>query len=127
PAHFRFNVLSYTCAVSRWQPTLQPADPGAKASAISWLQAILPDSQTGTGPAVADALSDRRNLCVVLVSDGGASCGAAGRPGHLAMIGSANTQNAQIYTVGFILSPFADKRFLRQVARDSGARYVPVR
>ncbi|GIW72374.1 MAG: hypothetical protein KatS3mg102_1916 [Planctomycetota bacterium] len=122
---FHFNVVAYHCSSSRWRPQRVQATPENKASASAWVNALEATGATGTGPAVALALSDKENFTVVLLSDGAPNCGASGFSGHLNMINSANTQGAVINTFG--IGAYGEfENFLRQVAEMNGGTYVPV-
>ncbi len=121
-SEFEFNVLAYDCDIRRWSAGKQKAEPGPKASAISWVGALRPIGATGTGPATAAALQDKNNFTVVLLSDGAPNCGAND---HLAMIQAANTQRAAIHAFG-IACYGSFEQFMRDVASTSGGRYYAV-
>ncbi len=131
-----FNLIAYDCDLLRWFPAKQRAEPGPKASAISWVGSLRPGGATGTGPAVAAALADKSNFTVVLLSDGAPNCigsgwvddfGAPGGivDGHLSMILSNNTQGAKIHCFG--IDAYGEfEQFMRDVASNTGGRYYPV-
>jgi len=101
PSWFRFDVYGFDCAVQRWQPAPVMADAAARADAISWLYALQAIGQNGTGQAVAQALADDpTNRTIVLVGDGGVGCGPNLPADHLRLILVANTQDAEVHTLG---------------------------
>ena len=122
---FEFNCLAFDCSIYRWSAQKQRAEPGPKAAAVAWVGQLQPMGATGTGPAVASALSDKTNFTVVLLSDGAPNCGASGAAGHLRMIQAANTQGAVIHTFG-IACYGSFEQFMREIASTSGGRYIPV-
>lgn len=123
--NFYFNIIAYDCDVRKWSASKQKADPGPKASAIGWTMGLTAVGATGTGPAVVNALGDKENFTVVLLSDGSPNCGATGIAGHLRMIQTANTQRAAIHCFG--ISCYGDfERFMRDIAITNGGRYIPV-
>lgn len=125
---FKFNVFAYDCDLQRWSPARQQAVPAAKASASGWVSSRQAMGATGTGPAVAAALGDKDNFCVVLLSDGAPNCigySSGSIAQHRAMIRAANTQGAVIHCFG--IGAYGEfEQFLRDVARDSGGQYFPV-
>ena len=123
--NIRFNVIAYSCSLASWKPAMVPADDRNKASAIAWSQALNEQGGTGTGPAVALALSDKQCEAVVLLTDGAPSCGAVGLDGHRRMISSANTQAAAVNVFGLDASG-AWRVFLLQVAGDGHGFYMDV-
>jgi hypothetical protein len=123
---FRFNVITYDCAMLRWASTMRPATPENKAAAIAWVKRQQPKGGgTGTGPAVALGLSEKSNLAIVLLTDGDPNCGALDREGHRQMIRTANTQGATISVFG-IDATGEYRRFCQDVASDSGGAYHDV-
>jgi len=103
PGDFKFNMLAFDCSVFTWMPTMVPADDADKQAAMGWINALQPEDATGTGPAVAAALSDKSNFLVVLLTDGAPNCGAGDESGgssciaaHRAMIKQNNTAPAVI-------------------------------
>lgn len=125
PRNMKFSAVAYSCSMRIWSKTLQEANTANKASAVSWVQGLEPTDATATGPAVALGLSlDRKNLAIVLLTDGAPNCGTARElpEEHRKMIRDANTQNAQIFVFG--ISPHAVCRtFCQQVSNDSHGTY----
>jgi hypothetical protein len=129
---FMFNVFAFECGPIWWSLEMRRAEPSEKASAIAWIRAITPDGATGTGRAVAQALLEKSNFTIVLLSDGAPNCPDynPSHPGydaaqHLRMIQAANTQDAVIHCFG--IACYGEfEAFMRAVASTSGGRYVPV-
>jgi hypothetical protein len=123
-----FDIISYGCDVSLWKPSKVPATAPNKASAIGWVNGLYADDATGTGPAVARALSDKQNFAIVLLSDGAPNCigwNDGSIQQHLQMIDSNNTQKATISCFG-IGAYGAFEQFLRDVAKDNSGQYYSV-
>jgi hypothetical protein len=123
--NFHFNIIAYDCGIQQWQQDMQPADPEHKANALSWIMRMQPRGATGTGPATAQALNDKENMMVVLLTDGIPNCGANGMHGHRQMIQIANTQGATINVFGICASG-TYRAFCQGVASDSGGSYFDV-
>ncbi|MBX3468142.1 MAG: VWA domain-containing protein [Planctomycetes bacterium] len=122
---FSFNIVAYDCGTRLWSQEMKRATDGNKASASAWVGALQPTGATGTGPACALALGDKRNMAVVLLTDGAPNCGASGVEGHRAMIRDANTQGATITVFGIAASG-TYRQFCVNVAGDSGGSYYDV-
>ena len=123
-----FNCLHYGCDVSAWQPSRVKADAAHKASAIGWVGALYADDATGTGPAMAQALAEKDNMTVVLLSDGSPNCigwNDGSIQQHLNMINQNNTQKASISCFG-IGAYGRFEQFLRDVAADNSGQYYSV-
>jgi hypothetical protein len=127
PKEFEFNVFAFDCGLRRWSASKQKADPGPKASAVSWVGHLSTGDATGTGPAVATALSDKANFTVVLLSDGAPNCPFYGDEIRqtLNMILAADTQRAAIHCFG--IACYGEfEQFMRDVASRTGGRYYAV-
>ncbi|MCW8141072.1 MAG: hypothetical protein KIT58_19390 [Planctomycetota bacterium] len=122
---FSFKIVAYDCGTRLWSQEMKRATDGNKASASAWVGALTPTGATGTGPACALALGDKRNMAVVLLTDGAPNCGASGVEGHRAMIRDANTQGATITVFGIAASG-TYRQFCVNVAGDSGGSYYDV-
>lgn len=122
--NMRFNVIAYSCSLHSWSPGLRQATPDAKAGAIQWTYGLKADGGTGTGPAVALALSDRDCMAVALLTDGGPTCGMEFEE-HRIMIRNANHQHAPVNVFG-IDARRRYRDFCLAVAQDSGGTYVDV-
>jgi hypothetical protein len=136
--NFKFNMIAFDCGTRRWSPQMKQADDGNKAAGIAWVRSLQPTGATGTGPAVAMALStDRDNKSVVLLTDGEPNCGVPEYDddwyynesnvmnGHRRMIRNANTQHATINVFGIAASGDY-RRFCVNVASDAGGSYFDV-
>ena len=131
PSTCLFNIVSHDCDQYFWKTGMVAADDPAKTDAYAWIANLQPLGATGTGPAVAAALtSSPTNKLVVLLSDGGANCGAGDESGsdaclaaHRQLILGANTQGAEIDVVGFDSTGSFDQ-FLAGIASDNGGTYV---
>ncbi|HVY62099.1 MAG TPA: hypothetical protein VHF22_10625 [Planctomycetota bacterium] len=127
PPDFEFNVFAFDCGMRRWSASKQKAEPGPKASAISWVTHLQCGDATGTGPAVAAALGDKANFTVVLLSDGAPNCPFYSDEIRqtLNMIVSADTQGAVIHCFG--IACYGEfEQFMRDVASRTGGRYYGV-
>lgn len=128
-SNFRFNVIAYDCGNRRWAPRSLPATPENRAAATAWVLALPALGATGTGPAVAVALSEKENLAVVLLTDGAPNCGAGSSwdttEDHRRMIRAANSQGATIDVFG-IAATGEYRAFCQNVAADSGGSYRDV-
>ncbi len=123
--NFEFNIILYDCSTSQWQPEMQEANETNKQAALGWVHTYAPGGATGTGPSVSQALADKENDLVVLLTDGAPNCGAYGTNGHRTMISSNNTQAATINVFGIAASG-QYRAFCQQVAADSGGSYFDV-
>lgn len=138
---FRFNAIAYSDVVYEFAPRTLEANPLNKAALAAWILNYNARGATATGPAVAQALSDRSNLSVVLLTDGFPNFGVP-LPGitpntppaqwlvmlaqaHRRVIRQANAQGASIDVFG--IATFAETRaFCQGVASDSGGRFTDV-
>jgi hypothetical protein len=130
PDGFLFNLISHDCSVYPWQPGLVAADNTQRTNAIAWVNSLQPLGATGTGPAVADALATTSNKLVILLTDGGANCGAGDESGddaclaaHRAMIVQQNTQGAEIDVYG-VGATGTFETFCEGIASDNGGTYT---
>lgn len=121
----RFNVVSYDCSIKALWPAMRPANDPAKQAACAWVQQLVDLGGTGTGPAVALALSDREVMAVALLTDGAPTCGAPDAERHRQMIHNANVQRASIDVFG-IDATGGYRTFCQNVASDSGGSYFDV-
>ncbi|MEZ0228501.1 MAG: hypothetical protein ACAI25_07730 [Planctomycetota bacterium] len=133
PKSFKFNVLAYSCYTYFWEKELVQADDANKARATKWVNALVANGGTGTGPAVVWALLVRANKLIVLLTDGAPNCGAgdekedeATRSAHLSQIRWANEQNARIDVFG-ISATDVFKQFCVNCAAQNGGSYTDVR
>ena len=118
-----FNVYTYACDRDSFDPGLVAATPANKAAAESYILSKFPAGGSGTGPALREALMEKNNLTVMLVTDGQPNCGAAGTAGHKQMALLENTQLAEIHTFGIAdFGIFAD--FLMELAQETGGIYI---
>jgi hypothetical protein len=125
---FKFNILAYDCDTYPWMPARQQATPAVKASALGWVGRLQALGATGTGPAVCRALQEKDNFTVVLLSDGAPNCigdNDGSIDDHRQMIRAGNTQGAVIHTFG--IGCYGEfEQFLKDVASDSGGKFVKV-
>ena len=122
PETARFNVITYACNRDKFRVSTVLATPSNKATAEVWLLGHFPWGGTGTGPAGVEALLEKDNRTVLLVSNGQPNCGATGTTGHLNMILAENTQGAAIHTFG--IDPYGVFQFLRDLAAATGGIYL---
>jgi hypothetical protein len=130
PKTLEFDVLAFDCSVYLWRNDLTPADEANKQRATEWLNQLQPQGATGTGPAVAEALSIGQTKLVVLLTDGAPNCGAGDGKGshecrmaHRAMISACNTNHAVIHVFG-ICATGDMRNFCMEVAADSGGSFT---
>ena len=136
---FRFNVIAYASVSYQCFDARVPATADNKARLRAWVLNYNPHEYTATGPACAQALSDRENLSVVLLTDGipnwGVTTGAGPNTppaeqetlqadAHRKVIRQANT-GATIDVFG-IAATGNMRAFCQAVASDSGGRYTDV-
>jgi hypothetical protein len=133
PESFYFNVIFYDeCTMACW-PSKKQATAANKASAFSWISTVQPDGWTNTGLAVAEALRDKQNTSVVLLSDGSPNfldCGmvyVGTFEQHRDLIRNSNSQGATVNAFGIGLSADRDARsFMQAVAAENGGSYVEI-
>ncbi len=126
--NIRFNVYTYDCATQRWAGQLQEATTGNKAAACSWVMAQAPGGGTGTGPAVASALTSHRDAhAVVLLTDGSPGCllSETGEE-HRRIIRTANQQQASVSVFGFRTNA-ETRAWCQAVAAENQGSYTDVR
>lgn len=131
--NFNFNVMFYDeCTMSCWT-SKQKATPENKAAAFAWIDTVQPDGWTNTGMAVAQALQDKENQSIVLLSDGSpnfidCSMNYVGTfDQHRELIRNANSQAATINAFGIGVSSDPDARsFMVSVAAQNNGSYIEV-
>lgn len=141
--NFRFNVLVYSTTVRPLWRTTHEANAQRKAQAAAWLTIFNAHGYTATGPAVANALDDKSNLTIALLTDGFPNWGIvstqiASSPNmppaqrlaimsaaHRRVIRQANTQGATIQVFG-LDARGPCRTFCQAVAADSGGSYRDV-
>ena len=123
PSNFIFNVIAYDCGPLPMSPTAFPADPGFKAAAITWVEALFPSGSSDTGRAGVAALNlDPGNRTIVLVSDGSPTCGPTSQASHLCEILTVNDGTADFHT--FSVEGFGDfVTFMQDLASLTGGVY----
>jgi hypothetical protein len=130
PSYWTFTVLAYDDLTRIWRPTLVDANLENKTLSIAWVNALQAYGQTGTGPAVVQALEvDRENLYVVLLTDGAPNYPEPHLPDwHRRIINDGNYQRAKIDVFGIdtALQP-GMRAFCVGVATDSGGTYCDAR
>ncbi|GIW71881.1 MAG: hypothetical protein KatS3mg102_1423 [Planctomycetota bacterium] len=128
PEDYTFNIVVYDECVEQWRPERQRASAENKAAAMGWLDTIVPWGWTNTGGATAQALGDRDNQVILLLSDGApnfldcAQTYVADFETHRRVIRSANSQQAIVNTFGLGLDP-ETRSFLAEVARDNDGTF----
>lgn len=133
PENFFFNVIFYDeCTMHCW-PGKQQATAANKATAFAWIASVQPDGWTNSGMAVAEALRDKANTSVVLLSDGSPNfldCGmvyVGTFQQHQDLIRNSNSQRATVNAFGIGLSSDRDARsFMQTVAAENGGSYVEI-
>ncbi len=132
PSNFQFNMMSYDCGMYPWMGAFVAANDSNKQAAVQWISELQPLGATGTGPAVATALSVASCKLIVLLTDGAPNCGAGDQFGddeciqaHLQMINSANKQHTVINVFG-ISATDVFRTFCMTVASDNGGTYTDV-
>lgn len=132
PSDFEFTVIAYDCSLREWSRYVEHATPSNKKSAIAWVALLLPGGGTGTGGAVARALSIEEVRLVVLLTDGDPNCDLGGftshpaREQHRRVIRQANQHGASVNVFG-IGATGALRQFCLDVAADNGGSYTDVR
>ncbi len=133
PPSFSFNVIFYDeCTMSCWA-SKQKATPENKQYAFAWIAQVQPDGWTNTGLAVAQALRDKGNTAVVLLSDGSpnfldCSMNYVGTfEQHHDLIRNENSQGAVINAFGIGVQSDPDARsFMMAVAAQNRGSYVEI-
>jgi hypothetical protein len=128
--NFQFNLVAYGCGVTQWSGELKLATEANKAAALAWLGSLNPMGATATGPATAQALSEKQNHSVVLLTDGMPNCGVTytddgAEAAHRRLIQISNTQGAVINVFG-IAATASYRAFCQGVASDSGGVFFDV-
>ncbi|MCW8138893.1 MAG: VWA domain-containing protein [Planctomycetota bacterium] len=134
PDTFFFNVIFYDeCTLSCWS-NKQRATSANKQYAFSWIAGVQPAGWTNTGMAVSQALRDKDNRSIVLLSDGSPNfldCAmhyVGTFDQHRDLIRNENTQGATINAFGIGIASDIDARsFMLAVAADNRGSYVEVR
>ncbi len=130
PKNKNLNVLAYGCDINPWSDRMQPATAGNKTAICEWIGGLTTMGGTGTGPAVASALSvEPRTKYVLLLTDGEPNCNYVGAgtdmESHLSTILSANTQGARIDTFG-VGAEGGFEQFLKTIASKTKGRYTQI-
>jgi len=140
PSSFVFEAIAYSSVVYRCFGKRVPATPANKAQLTAWIRNFNPHGFTATGPATAQALQDRENLSVVLLTDGLPNFGVplmtppnatqqaqseVQEEAHRRVIQEANAQRAIIDVFG-IQARGRMRIFCQGVASDSGGSYFDV-
>lgn len=126
PRSFKFNIVAYGCSIQTFtgSAALVKAEQHNKTAAVNWIQGLMINGGTGTGFAVALALSNKELRSVILLTDGAPGCfGHDGMALHKRIINNANTQGA-IITVFGIQATGSYRQFCMDVAADNGGSYV---
>lgn len=131
--NFCFNVMFYDeCTMACW-PAKQKATVENKAACFAWIDSVQPDGWTNTGMAVAQALQDKGNLSIVLLSDGSpnfidCSMNYVGTfDQHRELIRNANSQGATINAFGIGVASDPDARsFMVSVAAQNTGSYIEI-
>lgn len=111
-----------------------------KKYACDWITSLKSLGATGTGPAVAVALSDKKNDTIILLSDGLPNFPIYFKINkydffpviknryewHLKRILEARKRDEKIYTFGFDVSGDTAK-FMMDIAANTGGKYTPVK
>jgi hypothetical protein len=133
PASFIFNVIFYDECVRPWQGSSVAANTANKAAATAYIMQQQPMGFTNTGLGVATALQDKKNMSVVLLSDGepnflDCACAYVGTyDEHEQIIKQANSQNARIDCFGIGVTGDADAvNFMIAVAAQNNGTYVNI-
>ncbi len=130
---FMFNVIFYDeCTMSCWA-TKQKATAANKQQAFSWIGSVQPDGWTNTGMAVAQALRDKQNTSIVLLSDGSpnfldCSMNYVGTfDQHRDLIRNENSQGAVVNAFGIGVATDVDARsFMMAVAAENRGSYIEI-
>lgn len=125
PSDYTFNIIAYHSFILSWRDTRVQVTSENKKSAKAWVNALKPDFATATGPAVAIALEDRENMCIVLLTDGAPNAPVPDPAWHRELIRRQNEQHAIIHVFGIDASGEM-RGFCRNVAADSGGSYFDV-
>lgn len=134
PDTFFFNVMFYDeCTMACWT-SKQKATAANKEFAFAWIAAVQPDGWTNTGLAVAQALRDKDNQAIVLLSDGSpnfldCSMNYVGTfDQHRDLIRNENSQGAVVNAFGIGVETDIDARsFMMAVAAENRGSYVEIR
>ena len=133
PDSFHFNVIFYDECTMHCFRAKQQATAANKAAAFAWIASVQPDGWTNTGLAVAEALRDKENTAVVLLSDGSPNfldCGmvyVGTFQQHRDLIRNTNTHRATVNAFGIGLAADRDARsFMQAVAAENGGSYVEI-
>jgi len=127
---YKFNIITFTCTMGRLSHELMQATPQNKTHAIAFVRGMYASGGTGTGPAVALALSDKNVHSVALLTDGWPSClGSSDTFAlHRQLIMTANTQKASVNVFGIGAAAYQQGLdFCRGIANDNGGFFQELR
>jgi len=125
PSDYTFNISAYNSFIIPWKNARVRVTPGTKEEAKAWVNSLKPDGATATGPAVAIALEDRENMCIVLLTDGAPNAPIEDPAWHRELIQRQNEQRAKIHVFG-VDAQGTMRSFCQSVASDSGGTYVDI-
>ena len=125
PADYTFNIIAYNFFILPWRNARVPVTPENKQAAKSWVSELQPGWSTATGPAVAIALEDKENKCIILLTDGAPNTPVPDPAWHRDLIRRQNTQRAQIHVFGIDASGEM-RGFCQNIASDSGGSYFDI-
>lgn len=126
PDSAMFNLIGFSCPREQWAPSTQAASLANKNDAEAWLLGLLAWGGRSIGPAVAQALEEKENRTVILISLGTLNCGAGGTAGHLADIVNENTQGAAVHTFCLACSGGVPSQFMMDIATMTGGTYTEI-
>jgi len=124
-----FNIVGYSTDVATFKGKLVASKGTRLKQAIRWVGALQPQGYTSTGEALKVALSIEGVDTIILLSDGTPTDRYTGkRIRVLPIVERVRRQNrflkVTIHTLGF---RGANEPFMKQLARDSGGIYAPIR
>jgi len=133
-----FGIVFFDAGVLKFPQSGTPAraDPGTKALAISFVEAVAVGRgsccQQGlvTGLQMANLSSAKRKVLVYL-GDGGGTCQGAGEAQYLdqtlSTVTSMNYQRVTVNTIGILSPGKLQEDFLRRLAAQNGGTYTRIR
>ncbi|MEM7164535.1 MAG: hypothetical protein AAF581_03680 [Planctomycetota bacterium] len=125
-----FAIVAFNQNHTEWSAQPRRATPAAKASAITWVQALTPNSWTCLAPAgvrtlALSQLCRKRGKAVLVVGDGQPLCeGVDTSALCLTAFQTANWQRTPVHTL--FIGDGEGAAFMQQLAQENGGRFVQV-
>jgi hypothetical protein len=120
-----FSIVAFSNGYIVWSQVPKEGNPGNRASATSWVMALIADGGTCLAPAGVETITisnqcDKENKTIIVLSDGEPNC--PGPTETLSAMTSANWQHTPINTV-YIAADTGGITFMQQLAAMNGGTF----